>query len=86
MKAGLLQPLLIPGWKWKKVSMDFISRLPPSVKGYNSIWVIVDLLTKVACFILVRTEYRLHHYAELYFEHIVRQYGIPHTIISDCGP
>jgi len=60
MKAGLLQPLSIPGWKWKEVSMDFISRLPTSVKGYDSIWVIVDRLTKVACFIPFRTDYRPH--------------------------
>jgi hypothetical protein len=53
MKAGLLQLLPIPGWKWKEVSMDFISGLPPSEKGYDSIWVIVDRLTKVARFILV---------------------------------
>ena len=52
--------------------MDFISRLPTSVKGYDSIWVIVDRLTKVARFIPVRAEYRLHQYAELFFEHIVR--------------
>jgi len=86
MKAGLLQPLSIPGWKWEEVSMDFISGLPTSVKGYDSIWVIVDRLTKVARFIPVRTNYRPHQYAELYFEHIVRQYGVPRTIISDHGP
>jgi len=85
MKAGLLQPLLIPSWKWEEVSMDFISRLPASVKGYDSIWVIVDRLTKVACFIPVRTYYRPHQYVELYFEHIVHQYGVPRTIISDHG-
>ena len=65
--------------------MDFISGLPTSVKSYDSIWVIVDRLTKVARF-PVRTDYRPHQYAELYFEHIVRQYGVPRTIISDHGP
>ena len=53
MKAGLLQPLLVPGWKWEEVTMDFISGLPTSVKGYDSIWVIVDRLTKVARFTAV---------------------------------
>ena len=72
MKAGLLQPLSIPGWKWEEVSMDIISGLLTSVKGYDSICVIVDRLTKVARFILVQTDYRPHQYAELYFEHIVR--------------
>jgi len=73
MKVGLLQSLPIPGWKWEEVSMDFISRLPTSVKGYDSMWVIVDRLTKVAHFIPVRTDFRPHQYAELYFEHIVHQ-------------
>jgi len=86
MKASLLQPLSILGWKWEEVSMDFIIGLPTSVKGYNSIWVIVDRLTKVAHFIPVRTDYHSHQYAELYFEHIVRQYGVPRTIILDRGP
>jgi len=47
---------------------------------------LVDNLTKVARFIPVRTDYHPHQYAELYFEHIVRQYGVPQTIISDLGP
>jgi len=46
----------------------------------------VDRLTKVARFIPVQTEYHPHQYAELYFEHIIRQYGVPRTIISDRGP
>jgi len=66
MKAYLLQDLSIPGWKWEDVSMDFIVGLPTSVKGYDSIWVIVDRLTKVARFIPDRTDYRPHQYAELY--------------------
>jgi len=51
--AGLLQPLSILGWKWEEISMDFIVGLPPTQKGYNSIWVIVDRLTKSAHFIPV---------------------------------
>jgi hypothetical protein len=53
MKASLLQPLSIPGWKWEEISMDFIVGLPPTVKNHNSIWVIVDRLTKSAHFIPV---------------------------------
>ena len=84
--AGLLQPLSILGWKWEEVSMDFIVGLPPTHKNYNSIWVIVDRLTKSAYFIPVRTNYRPHEYAELYFSHIVRLHGMPRTIVSDRGP
>jgi hypothetical protein len=67
MKAGLLQPLSIPGWKWEEISMDFIVGLPPTVKNHNSIWVIVDRLTKSVHFIPVRADYRPTDYAKLYF-------------------
>jgi hypothetical protein len=46
MKPGLLQPLSIPGWMWEEIVMDFIVGLPTTVKGFDSIWVIVDRLTK----------------------------------------
>ncbi|TYK23903.1 ty3-gypsy retrotransposon protein [Cucumis melo var. makuwa] len=46
--AGLLQPLSVPGWKWESVSMDFITGLPKTLKGYTVIWVVVDRLTKSA--------------------------------------
>jgi hypothetical protein len=86
MKAGLFQPLSIRGWKWEEISMDFIVRLPPTVKNHNSIWVIVDRLTKSAHFIPVRVDYRPTDYAELYFSQIVRLHGIPRTIVFYHGP
>ena len=45
--AGTLQPLPIPSWKWEEIGMDFITRLPRSSQGYDSIWVIVDHLTNI---------------------------------------
>ena len=51
--AGLLQPLSIPSWKWEDISMDFIVELPNTQKGHDSIWVIVDRLTKSAHFISI---------------------------------
>jgi hypothetical protein len=86
MKAGLLQPLSILGWKWEEISMDFIVGLSPTVKNHDSIWVIVDRLTKLAHFIPVRADYCPTDYAELYFNQIVRLHGIPRTIVSDRGP
>jgi hypothetical protein len=53
--AGLLQPLKIPEWKWEEIIMDFITGLPRTQASYDSIWVIVDRLTKVTHFILVKT-------------------------------
>jgi hypothetical protein len=55
--AGLLQPLKVPEWKWEEIRMDFIVGLPRTQDGYDSIWVIVDRLTKVAHFIPVKTTY-----------------------------
>jgi hypothetical protein len=84
--ARLLQPLSIPGWKWEEISMDFISGIPHSEKGHDSIWVIVDRLIKSAHFILVGIDYRPHQYAQIYVNYIVRLHGIPRTIVSDRGP
>jgi len=53
--AGLLQPMKIPEWKWEEVGIDFIVGLPCTQRGCDSIWVIVDRLTKVAHFIPVKT-------------------------------
>jgi hypothetical protein len=83
--AGNLQPLSIPEWKWENIYMDFIMGLPRTSRGYNSILVIVDRLTKLAHFIPVATTYRVGQYTELYISHVVRYHGIPKTIISDRG-
>ena len=68
---GCLQPLPIPVWKWEDISMDFIMGLPCTSKGYNSIWVIVDRLTKSAHFLPVNSTYSARKYAELYLDRIV---------------
>jgi hypothetical protein len=83
--AGLLQPLSIPSWKWDDISMDFITGLPTTQKGHDSIWVIVDHLTKTAHFLPVKTDYRPPQYAEKYIAEIVRLHGIPKTIVSNRG-
>jgi hypothetical protein len=57
--AGNLQPLSIPEWKWKNICMDFIVGFPRTSRGYNSIWVIVDRLTKTVNFIPVSPTYRV---------------------------
>ena len=82
---GFLQPLPIPVWKWEDISMDFIVGLPRTSKGYDSIWVIVDCLTKSAHFLPVDTRYSAKKYAKLYFDWIVTLHGVPLTIVSDRG-
>ena len=66
--------------------MDFITGLPLTQQGHDSIWVIVDRLTKSVHFIPVNTRYHARRYAKLYVSHIVRLHGVPRTIISDRGP
>ncbi|KAG8474947.1 hypothetical protein CXB51_031657 [Gossypium anomalum] len=84
--SGLLQPIMIPEWKWDRITMDFISGLPLTPGKKNAIWVVVDRLTKSAHFIPVRTDYSLNKLAELYICEIVRLHGIPLSIISDRDP
>ena len=66
--------------------MDFITGLPMTQQGHDSIWVIVDRVTNSAHFIPVNTRDLARRYAELYISHIERLHGIPRTIISDRGP
>jgi len=77
--VGPLQPLSIPSWKWEDISMDFIVGLPKTSKGYDSIWVIVDRLTKSAHFLPVKTIFTAKQYAQLYMDRIVSLHGIPTT-------
>jgi len=84
--VGLLQPLSVPEWKWEEASMDFITCLPTTRKGNDSIWVVNDRLSKSAHFIPVKNTYRPPEYADIYIAEIVKLHGIPKTIISDRGP
>ena len=63
--------------------MDFITGLPTSQWGHDSIRVIVDRLTKVAHFLPVRTDYTTGQYAQLFISEIVRFHGVPLNIVSD---
>ncbi|WVZ75746.1 hypothetical protein U9M48_023779 [Paspalum notatum var. saurae] len=83
--AGMLQPLAVPSWKWEDIHMDFIVGLPRTQKGYDSIWVIIDRLTKSAHFIPVKTIYHAKTYAELYIARTVSLHGVPRSITSDRG-
>jgi hypothetical protein len=75
--AGLLQPLPAPKWKWEERGMDFMIGLLRTQKGNDSIWVIIDCLTKVAHFIPVKTTFGGATLARIYLKEIVRLHGIP---------
>jgi hypothetical protein len=77
--------LEIPEWKWEEISTDFIVGLPKTQSGYDSIWVIVDHLSKVAHFISVKTTYKGSKLAELYIARIVCLHGMPKKIVSNRG-
>jgi hypothetical protein len=83
--AGLLQPLKIPKWKWEEIGMDFIVGLSRTQARYDSLWVIVDRLTKVAHFIPVKTTYSGAKVAELYMSRIMCLHGVPKKIMSERG-
>ncbi|GKB18196.1 reverse transcriptase domain-containing protein [Tanacetum coccineum] len=81
--SGLLQQLEIPKWKWEGIAMDFVTKLPRTSSGYDTIWVIVDRLTKSAHFLPMRKDYKMDRLARLYLNEIVTRHGVPILIISD---
>ncbi|GJQ91474.1 putative reverse transcriptase domain-containing protein [Tanacetum coccineum] len=76
----------IPVWKWGRITMDFITKLPRTPSGYDSIWVIVDRLTKSAHFIPMNEKYKMEKLTRLYLKEIVCRHGVPVSIISDRDP
>ncbi|GJX25346.1 putative reverse transcriptase domain-containing protein [Tanacetum coccineum] len=81
--SGLLVQPDILEWKWEKITMDFITKLPKTAAGFNSIWVIVDHLTKSAHFLPMREMDSTEKLMRLYMKEIVARHGIPVSIISD---
>nr|GEX79208.1 putative reverse transcriptase domain-containing protein [Tanacetum cinerariifolium] len=81
--SGLLQHPEIPEWKWDKITMDFITKLPRSRSGHDATWVIVDRLTKSAHFLAIREDFSTEKLARLYIDVIMTRHGVPVLIISD---
>ncbi|GKB57791.1 reverse transcriptase domain-containing protein [Tanacetum coccineum] len=80
---GLLQQPKIPKWKWERIVMDFVTKLPRTSSGHDTIWVIVDRLTKSAQILPMREEYKMYRLDRLYLNEIVARHGVPISIISD---
>ena len=81
--AGMLQPLPVAEWKWDHITMDFVTGLPRSSTGRDTVWVIVDRLTKSAHFLPIKTTDSAETLGKLYVKEIVRLHGIPISIVSD---
>ena len=79
----LLQVIKIPTWKWEDINMDFVVGLPKTQNQYDSIWVVVDRLTKFAHFIPVKSTYSAEDFAKIFKDESVCRHGIPLSIISD---
>ncbi|GJT24971.1 putative reverse transcriptase domain-containing protein [Tanacetum coccineum] len=81
--SGLVQQPEIPDWKWERMAMDFVTKLPRTSSGHDTIWVIVDRLTKSAHFLRMCEDYKMDRLAILYLNEIVARHGVPTSIISD---
>ncbi|GKB39278.1 putative reverse transcriptase domain-containing protein [Tanacetum coccineum] len=71
---------------WDNITMDFVTKLPRSYQGYDTMWVIVDRLTKSAIFTPMRETDPLDKLARLYLKEVVTRHGIPVSIICDRDP
>ncbi|GJX40189.1 putative reverse transcriptase domain-containing protein [Tanacetum coccineum] len=84
--SGLLVQPKIPEWKWDNITMDFVTKLPKTSQGYDTIWVIVDRLTKSAIFTPMKETDPLDKLARTYLKEVVTRHGIPVSIICDRDP
>ncbi|GJZ79634.1 putative reverse transcriptase domain-containing protein [Tanacetum coccineum] len=81
--SGLLIQPEIPTWKWERITMDFVTKLPKTSSGHDTIWVIVDRLTKSAHFIPTKATDSMETLTRLYIKEIISRHGVPISIISD---
>ncbi|GJT35909.1 putative reverse transcriptase domain-containing protein [Tanacetum coccineum] len=84
--SGLLVQPKIPEWKWDNITMDFVTKLPKTSQGYDTIWVIVDRLTKSAIFTPMRETDPMNKLAKMYLKEVVTRHGILVSIICDHDP
>jgi hypothetical protein len=83
LPMGLLKPLEIPKQAWDTITMDFITQLPRTKSGYDSIAVVVDKLSKMVHLIPTHTNVTAPQFAMQFIKEIVRLHGVPRHIISD---
>ncbi|GJT88732.1 putative reverse transcriptase domain-containing protein [Tanacetum coccineum] len=81
--SGLLVQLEIPQWKLENITMDFVTKLPKMADSQDTIWVIVDRLTKSAHFLPMLEDDTLEKLTRQYLKEVVSRHGVPVSIISD---
>nr|GFB30703.1 retrotransposon protein, putative, Ty3-gypsy subclass [Tanacetum cinerariifolium] len=81
--SGLLVQPEIPQWKWDNITMNFVTKLPKTQSGNDTIWVVVDRLTKSAHFLPMKETDPMDKLARLYLKKVVMRHGIPVSIICD---
>nr|GEZ03005.1 hypothetical protein [Tanacetum cinerariifolium] len=99
--SSLLQQPEIPKWKWKGISIYIVTKLHRTSSGHDTIWVILDRLTKSAYFLPMREDYKMDRLDRLYLNKIVARHGVvrfkkkeklsprfvgPFEIIEKVGP
>ena len=83
--SGLLQEIQVATWKWEEINMDFVVGLPRTHWKNDSLWVVVDRLTKSNHFISAKSTNSVEEYARIYINNILSLHVIPLSIISDRG-
>ncbi|XP_060182236.1 uncharacterized protein LOC132611894 [Lycium barbarum] len=83
--GGTLQRMPIPKWKWERIAMYFVVGLSKTLGMFDSIWIIVDRLTKSAHFIPVRITYDAEKLAKIYIREVVRLHRVPISIVCNRG-
>ena len=81
--TSLLQPFPVREWKWKFISMDFITRFPMAMRKHDSIMVVVEKLTKETHFIPVKSTYKADAIEKIFMKEIFKMHGLPKAIVSD---
>jgi hypothetical protein len=81
--TGFLQPLSIPENKWEVITIAFITKFPRKTRKHDSIMVVVDKITKVPHFILVKMTHKATNIAKIYIKEISRLHGVPKEIVFD---
>nr|GEW40986.1 putative reverse transcriptase domain-containing protein [Tanacetum cinerariifolium] len=81
--SGLLVQPVIPVWKWENITMDFVTKLPKTSTGQDTIWVIVDRLTKSAYFLPMKEDVSMEKLTRQYLKEVVSRHGVSVLIIFD---